>query len=65
MNWFWVRLNKYFSQRKSPKLTDNLRTNLNWTKSSKPFEEMSDKEAKDFITRMAEGIFGNLPKKDL
>lgn len=65
MNWFWMRLHRYFSRRSKPSNSNNLTSNLNWTKSSKPFDEMNDKETRDFITCMAKGIFGNLPKKDL
>jgi|LakMenEpi03Aug12_release.lakeMendotaPanAssembly.Ray.scaffolds.fasta_scaffold950132_2 ribosome-associated toxin RatA of RatAB toxin-antitoxin module len=63
MNIFWRKLNKYFNTRNINAKSQNPDININWTKSSKPFEEMDTTETKDFITRMAKGIFGNFPKK--
>ncbi len=63
MNIFWRKLNKYFNSRNNYAKSQNSDININWTKSSKPFEEMETTETMDFITRMAEGIFGNFPKK--
>lgn len=60
---FWRWLNTYFNTRRNHIKNQNSKININWTKSSKPFEEMDKTETKDFITRMAEGIFGNFPKK--
>lgn len=64
MTWFWIRLGKYFDKRNGVVRDPAPNNKINWTKAPKPFEEMNEGERDDFISRLAEGIFGKWPKKD-
>ncbi len=59
MRWFWVRLNNYFNRRDSSSPRQQKVPNINWTRASKPFSEMSKEEQVRFIHKMAGKIFDN------
>ena len=59
MRWFWVRLNNFFNGRGGSSLKQQKALSINWTKASKPFDEMNKEEQIQFIHKMAKKIFGN------
>jgi hypothetical protein len=58
-----VRLNNYFNGRTGTKSHQEKVQGITWSKAKRPFNEMSKKEQREFIEKMAKNTFKNLPKK--